>query len=122
MGEALGFFFHGKSFRGIFRITRIFILLQRKTAGKLFSSFASRRKCRCIVFVVKIKIRLERMKIFFQRLIESKKFTYTSAQSFFVIRLSTSHPLVVNKEREETREEEEEEEEEKKEINTLPMS
>lgn len=120
MGEALGFFFHGKSFRGIFRITRIFILLQRKTAGKLFSSFASRRKCRCIV--VKIKIRLERMKIFFQRLIESKKFTYTSAQSFFVIRLSTSHPLVVNKEREETREEEEEEEEEKKEINTLPMS
>lgn len=118
MGEALGFFFHGKSFRGIFRIMRIFILLQRKTAGKLFSSFASRRKCRCIV--VKIKIRLERMKIFFQRLIESKKFT--SAQSFFLIRLSTSHPLVVNKEREETREEEEEEEEEKKEINTLPMS
>lgn len=120
MGETLWFFFHGKSFRGIFRITRIFILLQRKTAGKLFSSFASRRKCRCIVFVVKIKIRLERMKIFFQRLIESKKFT--SAQSFFLIRLSTSHPLVVNKEREETREEEEEEEEEKKEINTLPMS
>ena len=116
------FFSMGNLFEEFFESREFSFFCSVKLQENFFHPFASRRKCRCIVCVVKIKIRLERMKIFFQRLIESKKFTYTSAQSFFVIRLSTSRPLVVNKEREETREEEEEEEEEKKEINTLPMS